>query len=198
MNETKQNIIIQALKFFAENDYDRASLNSIAKALGVTKGAIYHYFDSKDGLFKEVIRFISDSLDTFYERTLPPNPTAKDFIFGTLSYTDLEDVMKRVWGIDVKIDYMTFVTLMFSGMKKFPGVKEKLQKSYTPMVDMLEAVIEKEKGEGKIKQEVNPRIVALEVTALAEGAVLMLDFFSDADRERVKLFAQEIWNRIKV
>lgn len=197
MKETKQNIIIQALKFFAENDYDRASLNSIAKALGVTKGAIYHYFDSKDGLFEEVIKFISDSLDTFYERTLPPNPTAKDFIYGTLSYINIEDVMKRLWGVEVSIDYMTFVSLMFSGMKKFPNLKEKLKMSYTPMVDMLEAIIDKEKQEGIIKSDVNGRLVALEVTALAEGSVLMLDFFSDADRERVKLFADDIWDRIK-
>ncbi len=46
-NDTKEKLEIQALQFFARHDYERSSLNDIAEAMGVTKGAIYHYFKGK-------------------------------------------------------------------------------------------------------------------------------------------------------
>lgn len=55
MKDTKERIIQQALLYFSQHDYERTSLNDIAKALGVTKGAIYHYFDSKEELFKDAV-----------------------------------------------------------------------------------------------------------------------------------------------
>ncbi len=38
MKETKEKIIRQALEYFTMNDYQGASLNSIARAIGITKG----------------------------------------------------------------------------------------------------------------------------------------------------------------
>lgn len=197
MNETKHNIIIQALKFFSENDYDRASLNSIAEALGVTKGAIYHYFNSKDGLFQEVIIFMTSSINTFFAKMLPHNPTVKDFIYTSLNFTNMEDVMYKLWGIKINFDYLTFTNLMFAGMKKFPEIKQSFKESYKTMVDQLQLLIEKEKKEGIIKKDVDSRIIALEIITLSEGSILMLDFFDEDDKNRIKGFADDIWNRIK-
>lgn len=197
MNETKHNILIQALKFFSENDYDRASLNSIAEALGVTKGAIYHYFNSKDGLFEEVIIFMTTSINTFLAKMLPPDPTVKDFIFTTLNFTNIEDVMHQLWGVKINFDFLTFTNLMFAGMKKFPDIKRNFKESYKLMVDQFQLLIDKEKAEGIIKSDIDSRIVALEVITLSEGSILMLDFFDTEDKNRIKGFAEDIWNRIK-
>ena len=63
MKETKDKIILKALQFFAENDYQTVSLNSIAKGIGITKGGIYHYFVSKDELFLECILAMIDKIE---------------------------------------------------------------------------------------------------------------------------------------
>lgn len=45
-----------ALEVFAELGFERATLHHVAERAGVTKGALYHYFDSKDHLFIELVR----------------------------------------------------------------------------------------------------------------------------------------------
>ena len=45
-----------ARRSFGEYGYADASLESIAAAAGMTKGAVYHHFGSKDALFEEVFR----------------------------------------------------------------------------------------------------------------------------------------------
>ncbi|WP_051846825.1 TetR/AcrR family transcriptional regulator [Streptomyces sp. NHF165] len=43
-----------ATRLFAERGYDRTSVQEIVEAAGVTKGALYHYFGSKDDLLHEI------------------------------------------------------------------------------------------------------------------------------------------------
>jgi AcrR family transcriptional regulator len=45
-----------AERLFAERGFDGASMPAIAKASGITAGAIYKHFDSKADLFFEVVR----------------------------------------------------------------------------------------------------------------------------------------------
>lgn len=45
-----------ALAVFAELGFERATLHDVAERAGVTKGALYHYFESKDQLFIELVR----------------------------------------------------------------------------------------------------------------------------------------------
>lgn len=50
--ETK--LIAVATRLFAEKGFDRTTVADIVKEAGVTKGAMYHYFASKDDLLSEV------------------------------------------------------------------------------------------------------------------------------------------------
>lgn len=45
-----------ALAEFAANGYEGASLNRVIASVGVSKGAMYYYFDGKEDLYAEVIR----------------------------------------------------------------------------------------------------------------------------------------------
>ncbi len=45
-------MINAALKIFAENGYKRASTDDIVKEAGISKGLLFHYFESKIGLFE--------------------------------------------------------------------------------------------------------------------------------------------------
>ena len=40
---------------FLYNNYEAVTINSIIKAAGLTKGALYHYYISKEELFKAVV-----------------------------------------------------------------------------------------------------------------------------------------------
>jgi AcrR family transcriptional regulator len=49
-------IVDAALQVFAEQGFARARLEDVARRAGVTKGTIYLYFDSKEALFRAVVR----------------------------------------------------------------------------------------------------------------------------------------------
>ncbi len=52
--ETVQKILDTAERLFVEKGYDRASLQDIIEATGLSKGAIYHHFASKEDIFYSV------------------------------------------------------------------------------------------------------------------------------------------------
>ena len=49
--QTKHRIMESALKEFAEQGYGASSVNNICSCEGVSKGIIYHYFQTKDELY---------------------------------------------------------------------------------------------------------------------------------------------------
>ena len=52
--QTVQKILDVAERLFIEKGYDRASLQDIITATGLSKGAIYHHFTSKEDIFYSV------------------------------------------------------------------------------------------------------------------------------------------------
>src|SRR5438876_12249418 len=49
-------IVTAALEVFVERGFAAAKLQEVARRAGVTKGTLYLYFDSKEALFKAVVR----------------------------------------------------------------------------------------------------------------------------------------------
>lgn len=55
--EKRIEIIHAAIKVFSEAGVEGATIEGIAKEAGIGKGTVYDYFDSKDSLFQEMIRY---------------------------------------------------------------------------------------------------------------------------------------------
>jgi AcrR family transcriptional regulator len=54
--ERPAEILAAALEQFVEHGYAGSKLEDVARRAGVTKGTMYRYYDSKDALFKAVVR----------------------------------------------------------------------------------------------------------------------------------------------
>ena len=53
--ETRRRLLDAAVAVFAKKGYDGTSLDDVAKAAGLTKGAVYSNFESKDDLFQTLL-----------------------------------------------------------------------------------------------------------------------------------------------
>jgi AcrR family transcriptional regulator len=52
---TRQAILDQALRLFADHGFFGTSMRQIARAVGVRESALYHHFPSKDAVFRELV-----------------------------------------------------------------------------------------------------------------------------------------------
>ncbi len=52
--QTREKILAVALELFTERGYDKTSLRDIAERLGITKAALYYYFERKQDILLEL------------------------------------------------------------------------------------------------------------------------------------------------
>ena len=55
MADTKEKILMTALRLFARDGYEAVSVNTIAGELGMTKGALYRHYKNKRAIFDSIV-----------------------------------------------------------------------------------------------------------------------------------------------
>ncbi|NLH47762.1 MAG: TetR/AcrR family transcriptional regulator [Myxococcales bacterium] len=63
---TREQILKVALRLFAVEGYRQTSMEDIAREVGISKPAIYHYFNGKETLFRQIV----DDALTFHRKTV--------------------------------------------------------------------------------------------------------------------------------
>jgi AcrR family transcriptional regulator len=89
--ETRTKIIESAVKLFSNNGYNKASVDDICEEAGISKGAFYHHFKSKQELFLALLdswlQTIDHAIETARDKTAPETfmqmTTAFPYIFET-------------------------------------------------------------------------------------------------------------------
>ncbi|WP_254715427.1 TetR/AcrR family transcriptional regulator [Actinomadura sp. NAK00032] len=87
----ERRILAAALRLFAERGFDGTPVQEIVEAAEVTKGALYHYFDSKDDLLYEIYhsliaRQLGD-MGAVLARGLPPREAVRGVLTGLIRST---------------------------------------------------------------------------------------------------------------
>lgn len=60
---TRDKILSATYALIAEKGYDKASINQVCAAVGISKPALYYYFTSKEELFLEIVKSLYPVLD---------------------------------------------------------------------------------------------------------------------------------------
>lgn len=87
MKTTKDAIIQASLQLFAERGFDAVSTSMIAERLGITKGALYRHFESKQAIFDAIWdRMLALDAERAAEDCVPQKQYEED----AESYRDIE------------------------------------------------------------------------------------------------------------
>ncbi len=74
-NETRNHILDAALRRFSKDGYDAASVDEICAQAGVSKGAFYHHFPSKQAIFLALLErwlaTVEAGLESMRKPTIP-------------------------------------------------------------------------------------------------------------------------------
>ena len=199
MKETKDKIILKALQYFAENDYQTVSLNSIAKGIGITKGGIYHYFSSKDELFYECIIAMIDKIEEFSAGSMSEDPDLNEILIGLFAFENIFKLIDESFNINFLDNYSNYSYMIFVGMKKFPQIREKISKLYSEMQQGLEFMFNSYAEQGHIRQDIDYNLLSFELIALVEGSILVAGFSTGVDLGKVgKDLVESTLERIRV
>ena len=73
--ETRARIMEAAIKLFSTHGYNKASVDDICAEAGISKGAFYHHFKSKQALFLSLLdgwlQFVDNAIEASKDRTVP-------------------------------------------------------------------------------------------------------------------------------
>ncbi|MCR4589788.1 MAG: TetR/AcrR family transcriptional regulator [Lachnospiraceae bacterium] len=95
MKTNKEEIMLTALKLFAERGFEAVSTSMIAGELGITKGALYRHYKSKQEIFDSIIEKMFEQDEKQAEET---NVPVREYEEDAESYenTSLEDLCEFV------------------------------------------------------------------------------------------------------
>ena len=87
---TRRKILDAAIDVFSEVGYAAAGLGEVIERAGMTKGALYHHFDSKEALATAIIEQGTNlTCDAFRHVCELPSPALENMIHGAFIVADL-------------------------------------------------------------------------------------------------------------
>ena len=139
----KRQILDGARQVFLLNGYSGASMEEITAQTGASKGSIYHHFDSKDVLFKSLIRAEAERI----ARSLPsPDPDDPDpgSALRQIGITVLEALENP--------GTVATLRLIIGALGRFPHLGEEfLQDSLGPMVERITVYLDARMAAGDVR-----------------------------------------------
>jgi AcrR family transcriptional regulator len=169
LNATRELILQKAFVLFLQHGYDGMSMLKLQEETGLSRGALYHHFKSKDQLFTEVIETFYITNPTTTNRSIDIN-SLYGFYHGYFEHTVevfkvLRERMKEI-NPDSSI---SFFTLGLDAMKKYSGFREKIRNINSEVRKIWIYVVEKARMNGEIQSEMTDKQIADCFIYLSEG-----------------------------
>ncbi|MDR2465794.1 MAG: TetR/AcrR family transcriptional regulator [Prevotellaceae bacterium] len=187
--DTKQHILETAFLLFLRNSYKAVTLKEIIRETGLSNGAFYHHFESKESLFKEIIdTYLLRIARQIYEYY--PKDSLWNFIQDTLA--DAEKILNKLEPILLKEGGgINFLTFMFESYRLFPDTQSELNKlhklEFAAWVEMIDIA----KTKGEIRAELPAELIARMFIYLPDGAYM--DFLIDENLEKYRFAHRRLW-----
>lgn len=158
-SDLREKIIQAAIESFAQTGFDRTKMEDIAKRLGLSKGTIYLYFNSKEDLFLAICEhYLKAVRDQQYSAIFSKK---EDLVLDSEHF--YENFRRLEQGKDRVMLEMVVESSRNSRLKK--GMYEHRLKVYDAVVEHLNRQIEK----GFIKKGIDVNGLASAFVALYDG-----------------------------
>src|SRR5713226_6921305 len=155
--EARDRIITTAVRVFSKKGYHQATMEDIAKEMGVSKGALYLYFKSKEELFEENCktgpRILKENLRSSFS--------------GRSLFEGSSGFFEKMLGQSVFDLPLYFEAL--SEASRNPKIRKIIVENYQNILTIVEEFLNKAKKDSAIKKDVNARSFAQVLVAIYNG-----------------------------
>ena len=164
MDNTKDFIIEESFKLFLNRSYEAVSINDISRAIGFTKGALYHHFKNKEELFKLVVDkylFIPEAIADFETISL------SEYI--QLCTAQAEKVIKTLFSFTMVFTPINYMSLFADAFRHYPDYAELKSVFINNEIEKTRKVLENAIKSGEIRADINPSLVATNFFSINMG-----------------------------
>jgi AcrR family transcriptional regulator len=198
MKNTKHQILYESFKLFLAYGYHRVTMNDLVKASGLSKGAFYHYFASKEELFK-------DSIVEFFFSGLTERKFVPSFMASVQeNMNNLIDFKANAYRQLLKATSLekldnTYFSLLFEAIKMFPEFRENISKSLKLEEDTMAEIFIMGIENDEIRKDLEPSALAAILSAILDGVELHTVVTGNIDQLHTleKQIAVDFYNLIK-
>ena len=164
--ETANRILNQAMRIFLEKGYHGTSIDDITQAAGLTKGALYWHFKSKEDLLKKLIRkYEKGFLDNLIHAVTEAKGRASDKFEKYVRFNSAFAYYNRELCV-------SFTTLAAELVGAHHGIEPEIRRVYRKYQNFLSKLILQGKKEKIFRKEINAVLAALIVIAFHDGILL--------------------------
>jgi AcrR family transcriptional regulator len=200
MNDAKSHIIQIALKLFLQRNFKEVTMKEIVEKSGLSKGAFYHYFESKEKLFSEIIDLFYDniasarndktidvSLYSYYNENLE---TMNDFSLFQIDKNSSPD--DNFFSIN-------FFALIFDALKLFPEFRDRMEEYHKKEMENWVTVINNAKQNKEIKLTIPSEHLAKLFIFSGDGLTLNLTLKGSVEnmKQEIRLLWDNIYASVK-
>lgn len=186
-NPNKQKIIEAAKKVLAEKGIYNMTLQSIADEAGISKGALYYYYNTKDSILYDVMDDYSSRI-TGLARLL----VEEELDIQTIAEKAYSIVNKSVMETE---ENKLFVHLLYQAVLVNDEIREKFYLKYEQWVKGIEDVL---LAIYKIPSSSTTRSLAILIEAALDGLIFkeLLGIHLEDNREALKLFIPVFYGQL--
>jgi TetR/AcrR family transcriptional regulator, acrAB operon repressor len=165
--ETRSRILDAAERVFSDHGVSRTSLEDIAKAANVTRGAIYWHFKDKSDLVAAMVNRVTLPMEAMVARTSDdsiedPIASLKACAVNALKRTATDPQCQRVFDV---------ITHKCEFLGEMAGVSGRIFSIQKSCVDRAEKAIRNAIKHGQLPKSVDPRLAAIGLDALIFGLI---------------------------
>lgn len=195
MNTTKEHIVLIASKLFLQKNFKEVTMKEIVTETGLSKGAFYHYFESKEQLFLEVLDYFfqqvfhnyeSYSKESFYQ-------FYHDYIDDTINLTRKYLANFDIGQNEISLT-LNYFSLMFDALRLFPEFREKVIAGFNQEIDYWTKAVERARSKGEIKSAMTDKEIGELFLYLSDGVGMHMIMRGETIENMVIPF-QHLWDK---
>lgn len=172
MTETKEHILKVAFMLFLQKNFKEVTMKEIVDKTGLSKGAFYHYFESKEKLFEEVINSFFESAVTRRYADAEPVSLYQFYHEAISDFDFMSDSIYVEKGREEELFNVNFFALIFDALKLLPGFHLKMQEYHKREMDTWVKVIRRARKQGEIDTLLSDKQIATIYLTTADGLAM--------------------------
>jgi AcrR family transcriptional regulator len=151
--DSRQEILRTAARLFQQRGYDATSMNDVAAALKLSKGGLYHHFQSKDEILYEIM---NHAMEITQERVLNP----------VRSIADPEERLRALIRLHIEVVLSPrdreITVMLHENHPLPPALRKRINIRKKDYIHFLESLMIEVQGKGsrQTKGKVSPRAAA--------------------------------------